>query len=59
MLRLRLGQTAICSGSPILARHGHSANMGTKSRQRRFDDPIVLTDGISKVRRPDARRAFS
>ena len=26
--------------------------------QRRFDDPIVLTDGISKVRRPDARGAF-
>jgi len=32
MLRLRLGQAAICSGLPILAHQAHSANMGTKSR---------------------------
>ena len=27
MLRLRLRQAVICSGLPILAHHGHSANM--------------------------------
>ena len=32
ILRLRLGQAAICSGLPILADQAHFANMGTKSR---------------------------
>ena len=47
---------------PCLRRERASGPTNSRRRselwQRRFDDPIVLTDGFSKVRRPDARRAF-
>jgi hypothetical protein len=40
MLRLRLGQAAICGGLPILAHQAHSANMGTKSRDYIYGSTI-------------------
>jgi hypothetical protein len=54
MLRLRLGHAAICSGLPILAHHGHSANMGTKSRglHLREHDPCLAAGTRERANLP-------
>ena len=56
MLRLRLGQAAICSGLPILAHQAHSANMGTKSRDYIYGSTIRATAERAKEARKEADR---
>src|SRR6266403_5706121 len=56
MLRLRLGQAAICSGLPILAHQAHSANMGTKSRDYIYGSTIRATAERAKQARKEADR---
>ena len=56
MLRLRLGQAAICSGLPILAHHAHSANMRTKSRDYIYGSTILATAERAKEARKEADR---
>src|SRR6266481_990586 len=56
MLRLRLGQAAICSGLPILAHHAHPANMGTKSRDYIYGSTIRATAERAKEARKEADR---
>jgi hypothetical protein len=52
MWRLRLGQAAICSGLPILAQHGHSANMETKSRDYIYGSTIRVCGGNARAGQP-------
>ena len=56
MLRLRLGQAAICSGLPILAHQAHSANMGTKSRDYIYGSTIRATAERAKQARKETDR---
>src|SRR6266403_214855 len=57
MLRLRLGQAAICSGLPILAHQAHSANMGTKSRDYIYGSTLRATEVDGAVARNTRRGA--
>jgi hypothetical protein len=54
MLRLGLGQAAICSGLSILAHHAHSANMGTKSRDYIYGSTIRATAERAKEARKES-----